>query len=302
MDDEHSARPQPRIAVVINPTRADLAQDLLSALEAAAPDLQPEVIEVETPDEMAEGISQAIADGPTIVMAVGGDGTQHTAANVLRGTDHALAVVPGGTVNLLGQVLDIRDVGDSVQAVLGGAVRTMDMGTIDGAPFLLSAGTGFDASVMQRTDDEAKRFGRLGYLVTGLQTLRADRPRPVTVVVDGQQLFAGRAMSVIVANVGQRASAGFTMIPDARFDDGRIDVLVQRCDTARSIARAVLALARGRRPKTEDAVLGQGEVIEVRWARPVWSQRDGDAARKGRTFSYGVLPGALRVCVPHPEE
>ncbi|HUG82930.1 MAG TPA: diacylglycerol kinase family protein [Euzebya sp.] len=302
MDDKPSTPPRRRVAVVINPTRPELAADLLAALEAADPRLDVEVLSVEDPDQMADGVRRAITTEPTIVAAVGGDGTQHTAANCIRGSDHALAVVPGGTVNLLGQVLGIRTVEDSVRAILGGAVRTMDMGTIDGEPFLLSAGTGFDARVMRDTDDGAKRFGRLGYLITGLRALRADRPRPVTVLVDGQQVFTGRAMSVIVANVGQRASADFTMLPDARLDDGRIDVLVQRCDTALSIARAGVALARGRRPRDDDAVMGQGTRIEVRWARSVWAQRDGDAAHKGRRFTYGVLPGVLRVCVPPGQE
>lgn len=287
-----------RIAVVVNPTRADLAEELLAALADADSRAHVEAIEVEDPSHLADAVSQAAADGATVVAAVGGDGTQRTAATALQGTDCALAVVPGGTVNLLGQVLGITDVAISVRAMLGGRTRALDLGTLDGEPFVLMAGTGFDAAVMHAVDDEAKRFGRLGYVMAGMRAMREDRPRAVAVTVDGDRLFTGRAMSVIVANIGQRASAEFTMVPAAEPDDGRIDVLVQRCDTPVSITRALVALARGQRPRSDDVVMGQGREIEVRWRGQVWSQRDGDAIRMGTTFRHGVLPGVLHVCVP----
>lgn len=299
MSDDRDTTPQiMRVAVVVNPTRSDVAEELLSALDAARPVMEVEVVRVEAPEEMAADIERAVAAGQTIVAAVGGDGTQRTAATVLQGSDHVLAVVPGGTVNLLGRVLGITSAADSVRAITGGVVRTIDLGTLDDEPFVLTAGTGFDAAVMHRVDDATKRFGRVGYVMAGYRALREDRPRTVTVIVDGERLFKGRATSVVVANVGQRASAEFKLVPDAEPDDGRIDVIVQRCDTVVSIARAVMALARGRHPREDDAVFGQGEAIEVQWSANVWSQRDGDAVDQGRSFHYGVLPGVLRVCIP----
>lgn len=299
MIDDPAASPRiRRVAVVVNPTRTDVADDLLGALAADAPDMEVEVVRADAPEEMAELIRRAVADGPTIVAAVGGDGTQRTAATVLQGSEHVLAVVPGGTVNLLGRVLGITSAADSVRAITGGAVRTMDLGTVGDDPFVLTAGTGFDAAVMHRVDDGAKRFGRAGYVVAGYRALREDRPRTVEVIVDGTRFFKGRATSVVVANIGQRASAAFKLVPDAEPDDGLIDVIVQRCDTVVSIARTVVALARARHPREDDAVFGQGSAIEVTWSGAVWSQRDGDAVREGRRFRYGVLPGALRVAVP----
>lgn len=285
------------VAVVVNPERTALSQDFLDALRAT--EVEVEVIEAEAADGLEDAVRRGVDGGAAVVAAIGGDGTQRAAACALRGTDVALAVVPGGTVNLLGQVLGITSVEDAVAAIAGGRTRAIDLGLRDGEPFVLNASTGFDATTMHDVDDEAKQLGRLGYFLTGWRALQQERPRPVVVEVDGRVAYDGRAMTVLVANFGQRASASFTLVPGAEPDDGVLDVLVHRRAGPVSLARAVVALTRGQRPSEEDVLTARGQEVEVRWSRPVWSQRDGDALQEPvRQVTYRVDAGAVRVCVP----
>ena len=309
---------QQRIAVVVNPERRDELEQFLAATVDGRADgpVDIEVIEPDGFDEFVDALRNA-AESFDVVAAIGGDGTQRTAAQALKGTGAALAIVPGGTVNLLARVLGVTSIEDAGAAVVGGRRRTIDTGVIvgdrSGVPqdgqahdeetdgdetFVLQASTGYDAAVMERVDDGAKRWGRLGYFLTGVRTLRSHRPRHVRVTIDGALFFAGRAMSVMVTNVGERGSAEFTIAPGSAPDDGRLDVVIQRCDSARTMMRTLWTLYRKREPRADDLLVEHGRAVGVTWSPPVACQRDGDAAGRCVRADYRIDPASLTVLVP----
>lgn len=282
------------VAVVVNPERRD---ELEAFLEALGDRSAVRVIEPEGFDQFVAALADA-ATSADIVAAIGGDGTQRTAAHALKGSPACLAVVPAGTVNLFSRVLGIESIEDAAAAVRSGRRRTLDTGIVDDETFVLNASTGYDAAVMQRVDDSAKRWGRLGYFVTGLRTLSTQRPAHVEVTVDGDTFFEGRAMTVMVTNVGERGSAEFTVAPESAPDDGLLDVVVQRSDTIAAMVRTIWALQRGRRPRPDDLLVAHGRSIDVRWAAPVPAQCDGDATGRLADVHHRVDPGSVTVCVP----
>lgn len=281
-----------RVAVVVNPERTDVVDELLDLLDGRV-----EVTVAEPEDDLVAAISAA-SEGADTVVAVGGDGSQEAAAAALAGSDTALGVVPGGTVNLLARILGVDTLENAAAAIVDGPIRTIDLGDVDGSTFVLNASSGYDAAVMQRVDDEAKRWGRLGYFVTGVRELVTHRPGRVTVAVDGDEWFSGRAMTVLVTNFGQRGGADLTVAPGSAPDDGELDVVVQRCDTLPTTARTIWALMRDRVPTDEDLLVGRGRRIDVRWSRPTMTQRDGDAVGPSRRIRHEVRPAQLRVRCP----
>jgi YegS/Rv2252/BmrU family lipid kinase len=283
----------PSITVVVNPDRRDELEQFLEALG----DVETHVVEPDGFDEFTDALAEA-AESADIVAAIGGDGTQRTAAHALKGSAAALGVVPGGTVNLFARVLGIESIEDAAGAIRSGRRRTLDTGMVDDDTFVLNASTGYDAAVMQNVDDSAKRWGRLGYFATGLRTLSTHRPRHVQVTVDDEVFFVGRAMTVMVTNVGERGSANFTVAPGSAPDDGQLDVVVQRCDTAPTMARTIWALQRGRTPRSDDLLVAHGRCVDVRWSSPVPAQRDGDASGRLEVAHHCVDPASLTVCVP----
>jgi diacylglycerol kinase (ATP) len=287
----------PSIAVVVNAERRDELEEFLEALgdRSAVWVIQPQGF-----DELVGALADA-ATSADVVAAIGGDGTQRMAAHALKKTPACLAVVPAGTVNLLARVLGIHSIEDAASAIRSGHRRTLDSGFVDDETFVLNASTGYDAAVMQRVDDSAKRWGRLGYFVTGLRTLSTQRPHQVAVSVDGEVFYEGRAMTVMVTNVGERGSAEFTVAPGSAPDDGRLDVLVQRSDTAVAMLRMLWALQRGRQPRAEDLLVAHGRSIDVRWSTPVLAQCDGDATGRLVEAHHRIDPGSLTVCVPAPD-
>jgi diacylglycerol kinase (ATP) len=280
----------PEERAIVNPERTDAADELgeLSDIAVERP---------ATADAIADAADHAVDDGIGIVAAVGGDGTQRTVAESVAHTDTQLAVVPGGTVNLLGRVLGIETIEDAAEAIERGEARALDLARCDGQAFLLNSSSGYDAEVIDHTGDRAKRFGRVGYVAVGVRELIRGRTAQCTVTVDGEELFDDEALTVLVMNVGERGSADFKIAPDAEPDDGLLDVVIIRA-SRRSLVRAGVARARKRLPRATDAVLAQGREIEVAWDDEVAVQCDGDAADRRRTIHYTIEPAAVAVRVP----
>jgi diacylglycerol kinase (ATP) len=272
--------------LIVNPERSDEAAEIA--------DLAHTVDEPDTPADLDDAAQRA-ADAD-LVAAVGGDGTQRTVAEAVSHGEASLVIVPAGTVNLLGRIHGIRTVADARRAITDGEDQRLDLGRCNGEPFLLNASTGYDADVIAAVDDRAKRFGRLGYTAVGVRRLAGAERRPCRVTVDGQAVYDGDALTVLVMNVAARGSTRFELAPGAAPDDGRLHVVIVR--RRRALARAGWCLLRGRTPSPADVQYAEGTAIDVEWDVDVAAQRDGDPSGTGRRFRYEIEPGAVTVRVP----
>ena len=135
-----------------------------------------------------------------------------------------LAIVPRGTANLAARALRIPARLDAALAAgFGGRDRQVDLAEADGMLFAAMAGIGLDAAVVDGTPDLLKRhLGWLAYAAGGVTRL-AGRRRMFTVRLDGGPPLTRLARSVVVGNVGL-LPGGFALLPDARLDDGLLDV------------------------------------------------------------------------------
>ena len=92
--------------------------------------------------------------------------------------------------------------------------------------FLVMAGLGYDATIMADTIDVLKdRMGWLAYVEAGIRNLPG-KPVKANIVIDGRHpVHAARIRSVMVGNCGQ-IMGGLEIFPDAKVDDGVLDLLV----------------------------------------------------------------------------
>ena len=156
----------------------------------------------------------------------GGDGMVRRCIDTLvtEDADVEVAILPAGTANLLAKALSIPiDLDAALDVALHGIPRRIDVGVINGEAFAVMAGTGFDALMIRDADDSAKeRFGRVSYVKAAARHL-GTAGAEATIHVDGQPWFEGRAACVLIGNVG-RILGGIHVFPDARLDDGQLDV------------------------------------------------------------------------------
>ena len=174
----------------------------------------------------------AASRGDDRVVVVGGDGTVSAVASGLVGSSCALAIIPGGSGNDFGRALGVP-VAPAAAARLAatGVARPVDVGEIrfdrDRGYFVNVASFGFDAHVAQHAQASCLRFGgTFRYLVGMLRTLRRLRPSRVQIDLDGRQLE--RSVLLLAVANGACYGGGLRIAPDARLDDGYLDLCVVR--------------------------------------------------------------------------
>jgi undecaprenyl-diphosphatase len=294
--------PGMRPAVVANPSKARGAarsqRELRAALASAG---WPEPLWLETTRQDPGGgqTRQAVKAGAEVIFASGGDGTVTACASELVGTGTALAVVPAGTGNLLAANLKLpARPADAVTAALSGIRRRLDVGVLEGRYFTVMAGMGFDAQMLRDTPETLKaRLGWPAYVIAAVRHL-CETPMHVSISLDGAPPFTRQARSVLVGNVGE-LRAGLRLLPDARPDDGVLDVAVLMPPRRRSWLPLAWSLI-WQRPTAPLMETFQARQVQIVSDQQQPRELDGDLIEPSHTLTATIRPAALWLCVPRP--
>jgi diacylglycerol kinase family enzyme len=214
-----------------------------------------------------------------------------------------LLVVPVGTANLMGQHLGVRwdeeHLEDEVvAALLGRRVVQLDAARADERLLLLVAGVGFDAAIVHEVARRRKGpITKGSYIGPALAALWEMRDVPfLNVVVDGREIAREVPGMVFVGNIPQYGT-GFAVLPEARPDDGVLDVCVMPCRSRGELVSLFLHAAAGEHLQMEGVKYVKGRQVSIESARPVPVQIDGEAA--GFTpLKIELLPVRLPFIVP----
>lgn len=260
-----------------------------------------EMIETRTGDPVSEIVKGRLPDGFDRVVAVGGDGTVSAVAHALEGGDVPLGIVPAGTGNLVARELGIPlSIEESVALVAGKAsrLRRIDAMRIGGRTYLLNAGVGINAEVIDQTSRLGKSlFGRSAYVGTAVWKVLQAKPQRLEVTVDGETRVY-HATDVAISNCGILAKALNPNGPDVRADDGQIDICILCMKTPLEYPwyYFLKRVAPQRVNKIMHEIVARCRVT-VRSDAPLVVQADGDII--GTTpVEVEVQPLALAVLVP----
>ena len=305
-------------AIVINSTLArGLGRFRRRCREAAAAGgWEPSFLET-TLDDRGVGLARAaVAAGARMVVAAGGDGTVRACAQALAGTQVPLAIVPLGTANLAARALGIPSgVGGSLAAAFGGYERRIDLAVAEaaaahpadagaaggggGLTFAAMAGIGLDAEVVAATPRLLKRrAGWLAYAAAGAAHLPG-RGELFTVRLDGDEPLARRARCVVVGNAGL-LPGGFTLLPQARLDDGLLDVGILAPAGPAGWLRVAHGVLTGSGRGGRLLERHQARRVEIRAETELPREVDGEVITPGRSLTVTLLRRALTVRVPPP--
>ncbi len=235
------ANAQPRAAVVYHPLKTDLPglRTAVNRYEARAGWAKTGWYPTDEADAGIAATRRALAEGASLVLASGGDGTVRAVSEVLRGTGVPVAVVPQGTGNLLARNLGmpLGDIEEATRAAFFGRNRPIDLGVItitrpdegeDEHVFLVLAGMGLDARAITATRSSLKkRLGWLAYVDAGMRTMLGDEPLSIHYSVDGAPVKTLTVFTVMIGNCGL-LPGGVLLIPEAELDDGMLDVVALR--------------------------------------------------------------------------
>jgi YegS/Rv2252/BmrU family lipid kinase len=252
--------------------------------------------EVPKAKKAPECVRRALDEGAELVFAWGGDGTVRRCVGELAGQDASLAVLPAGTANLFATNLGIpKDIEQAVAIGLRGERRRFDVGRFEDERFAVMAGVGFDAAMIRGADDLKERVGRMAYLWSGSRSLRG-KAFDAEVEVDGTEWFDGRATCVLLGNVGA-LFGGVDVFPDARPDDGRLELGVVTAEGLLQWARTLVTTATGDPARSPFVRATKAKAVKVKLDRKVRYELDGGDRTKVKSFTVEVEPGALQLCV-----
>ncbi|WP_169080601.1 diacylglycerol/lipid kinase family protein [Bifidobacterium erythrocebi] len=265
---------------------------------------------------------EALDHGADVVIAVGGDGTVRTVASALSGTGHALGIIPIGTGNLFARNMGIP-VGD-IEAALTVATshgsRTVDMGRMmlldneneDHAhAFLIIAGIGFDAAMIDDTDPELKKnISWLAYFVGGMKNLFAPKYHGTVTITGADGSIHSKSnltfRTFMAGNCGEIPM--FSLMPEASYDDGILDFeildttggLIGWVNLAGDIVYQTVTKKPEQNPISMNSTVEQiqGISAELELEKPALAEVDGDILGESQHIRISVEKHALTVRVP----
>ena len=276
------------------------------AHRAAGLGLRGDTLISERPGHLGELAREAVENGASLVVAVGGDGTVNEVAQGLAGKQAQLAIIPRGTGWDFARTYGIpRRLEAAVAVALQGHVRAIDLGRAsyrswDGREaesyFANIASAGMTGAIAKRANETSKALGgKVSYAWATLAVFARWQNDEVLVQVDGERR-SGRMHDVVVAN-GRYFGGGMMICPRAEPDDGLFDVLLIGDLTKRDLLVTLPKTYRGRHLPHPKAELLRGTVVTVDAPEPLPVELDGE--QPGTTpVRFEIVPQALRLRVP----
>jgi len=308
-----STRPK-RVVVAINPSasfgaKSDIGPALVQTLRAEGHEVQS----LTEPSwlELLDSARAAVRSRPDALVVVGGDGMVNLGANLVAGTRVPLGIIPSGTGNDMARGLGIpHDDTEAAIATLAAALRdgprTIDAARIDyvddetGEPaqrwFLCALSAGFDAIVNERANAMRNPKGPSRYIVALLIELARLKRIAYRLTLDGRLLETEGVLVSLGNNVS--LGGGMRITPDAKLDDGLLDVMVVKPLGRAAFLRIFPRVFKGTHVSDPRVTILRSRAVRIE-ADGIVAYGDGE--RIGPLpIEVEVVPGAVRVLAPDP--
>lgn len=263
------------------------------------------ILKPTTGPNTAAGIARdSIKGGADLVIAVGGDGTINEVANGMVGSRTPLAILPGGTANVLATEMGIgRSIQYAVEQLAHSREERISVGalTVEGAGqpryFLMMTGVGLDAHIVYNINLGLKaKIGKLAYWLAGF-SLVGRRLTTFSAALNQQQHTVGFALVSRVANYG----GDLTIARGAHLLDRDFEVVLFESSNTFLYVKYMLGAVVGRLSGMKGITIqrsGRVELAEPARSR-VYLQADGEYIGH-LPATIEIVPDALTILVPEP--
>jgi len=242
---------------------------------------------------------EASSRGVDIIGAYGGDGTVMEVAHAVQGGDVPMAILPGGTANLMAVELGIpKDLTQAARIAAGenSSIKKIDMGQVGERYFMLRLGMGVEGEKVRLADRELKdRYGILAYTIAGLKAIKNAQKANYLVTIDGEE-YEVEGLMCLIDNAGNLGIASVSAAKNISVNDGLLDVIIARDAGFSSVVSAAHSIT-DKGPDPGSYYHWQGREISIHTDPPIVVQGDGEMW--GETpITAKVLPGVLPILTP----
>lgn len=246
----------------------------------------------------ATELARRLASGTRRVIVAGGDGTISEVAHALAGTEVEIGIVAIGTGNDVARTLNLpyNDVARAAQIAAAGQVRRIDLGRERERFFVSSVALGFASDVVERSSRPGWLTGSATFFVAVHRALRNLRTIPIRLELDGTTMELD-CVSVLVQNTAY-TGGGLRIAPEARMDDGLLDVVVIGPIGKLSLVANFPRLYRGTHTDHPRFALYRARKVRVETSVPLPTMLDGDMWSSS-PLEVEVVAHAVKVVVDH---
>ncbi len=231
------------------------------------------------------------------ILSLGGDGTLHEIMTACVYTERTIGILPAGSGDDFAYALGIER--NNLQQALGivkkGQVKRVDTATVNGTPFINAFGVGFDADVAYGIYHAPKFLKeRNAYLYSIVSTLGKLKNISVEVIIDNKKVFQGPSLLISTQN-GPRTGGSFYFAPQAKTDDGLLDVVIAGKFGRLGTLNILPKVMKGTHTNHPKVFMFQGKEILLKWqtARP--GHMEGQLLEANDTFHITAQPKSLKV-------
>ena len=275
---------------------------LIECLRRAAPDA--EILQTGARGE-AEALARARREDPgRVVIAVGGDGTVHEVGSGLIGAAAAFGVLPTGSGNDFASMIETPADADYAPAFFASRpVRHCDAGRVEWvddrgrsgrAAFINGLGLGIEGAIAGRAERLSRIPGFLRYLLAVTLVVPGYRSARMQLDQDGERI-EGRQLLVSIGN-GRRAGGGFVLHPQARIDDGWLEVCRADDLPLHRLLRILPSVLSGRHLRFDGIHVGRCRSLRLSSDPPTPIHADGEMlSRAAVDVTVSVTSSGLRL-------
>ena len=251
---------------------------------------------------------QAANQNMDAVFIAGGDGSINQAVAGLLGSQTALAVLPAGTANVWAQELglpvlhwgNLMALEESARRLARGDIHATDIGICADTPFLLWTSVGLDAYVIHQIEPRKrweKYFAVPQYAANTVLRARSWEGMNLQITVEDETIH-GQYLLAVVTNIHLYAGGLANLSPEARLDDGKMDLWLFSGDTLGEAIRHMLALWAGEHVKSDKVRRISFQNLSIVSDNTMYIQVDGEPLKEAEQVNIEVKCQALRVLVP----
>ncbi len=253
-------------------------------------------VRTDKPAVMCEMFHMAEAEGFTKVIAAGGDGTINIVVNTMLscGTNLPIAVFPSGTANDFAYYFDIpNDIEGMVNIAMEENYTYVDLGCVNGKYFINVAAMGFLVDVSQKTAPNVKNtLGVMSYYLKGVSEV--PKLEPISIKIESEEYSGMEKMYFMLVMNGKSAGGFKRVAPDARMDDGLLDVLLFREMPLTELPGLLINFMQGNHSENKNVVFFRTNKLHLETEMEIGTDVDGE---KGCEFPLDITCVPKKLCV-----
>lgn len=291
-----------KIKVIINPA-AGKKQPILSEINSSLQKsgIKWEALITQGSGDAAKFAESAIKKGIDALAVYGGDGTMRETISAMIGKEVPLAILPGGSANVLANELGIPwDLKEACDLLKKDPIKkkTIDVGHFDKNHFIARISLGLEADIVKSSERKTKKmFGSFAYALSALSAIKKTSKTVYDLTIDGKE-HSIEGVMCFFSNAGNLGFSNTSFDKNIDIADGLLDILVVRLANISFFKLMAASLLKKKRPDNIELVEHwQGKNIRVSQSVQQSVHFDGEVLKKVPT-NIKIIPQAIDIIVP----